>query len=149
MVQTLELKRSNLVLPTSGCELDREEMCYVEGGGAVLIGKYSSSNMSGIKYLRNQVTNYGVFSVIWFVAAVFFAFDAAIAAAPTFGVGAAVFGALAILCAAVGGILWGLSASANTALNQAIHYSDEGKSYSIYRDTGFLGFTSSWSVYAA
>ncbi|MDR3293322.1 MAG: hypothetical protein LBT20_04365, partial [Clostridiales bacterium] len=32
MVQTLELKRSNLVLPTSGREIDREEMCYIEGG---------------------------------------------------------------------------------------------------------------------
>jgi hypothetical protein len=28
----MELKRSNLVLPTSGYELDREEMSYVEGG---------------------------------------------------------------------------------------------------------------------
>jgi hypothetical protein len=43
MVQTLELKRSNLVLPTSGCELDREEMCYVEGG-AVFKGFYTTHN---------------------------------------------------------------------------------------------------------
>jgi hypothetical protein len=33
MTNTLELKRSNLVLPNSFQELDREEMCYVEGGG--------------------------------------------------------------------------------------------------------------------
>lgn len=32
MEAVMKLKRSNLVLPTSGYELDREEMCYVEGG---------------------------------------------------------------------------------------------------------------------
>jgi hypothetical protein len=32
MESAIEMKRSNLVLPTSGYELDREEMCYVEGG---------------------------------------------------------------------------------------------------------------------
>jgi hypothetical protein len=31
----MELKRSNLVLPTSGYELDREEMSYIEGGWLV------------------------------------------------------------------------------------------------------------------
>jgi hypothetical protein len=36
MEVSLELKRSNLVLPTSGYELDREEMSYVEGGGFTL-----------------------------------------------------------------------------------------------------------------
>ena len=30
---TKTIKRSNLVLPSSGYELDREEMTYVEGGG--------------------------------------------------------------------------------------------------------------------
>jgi hypothetical protein len=35
MTNVTELKRSNLVLPESGYELDREEMCYVEGGGNI------------------------------------------------------------------------------------------------------------------
>jgi hypothetical protein len=35
MTNTMELKRSNLVLPTTGYELDREEMSYVEGGGTL------------------------------------------------------------------------------------------------------------------
>jgi hypothetical protein len=34
MTTTMELKRSNLVLPTSGYELDEDEMSYVEGGGS-------------------------------------------------------------------------------------------------------------------
>jgi hypothetical protein len=33
MESAIEMNRSSLVLPTSGYELDREEMCYVEGGG--------------------------------------------------------------------------------------------------------------------
>ena len=32
MTDIIELKRSNLVLPSSGYELDQEEMSYVEGG---------------------------------------------------------------------------------------------------------------------
>jgi hypothetical protein len=47
----MEIKRSNLVLPTSGYELDEDEMSYVEGGGTLkltltengLIGKIIGS----------------------------------------------------------------------------------------------------------
>jgi hypothetical protein len=34
MTNAMTMSRSNLVLPTTGVELDREEMSYIEGGGS-------------------------------------------------------------------------------------------------------------------
>ncbi|MDR3264256.1 MAG: hypothetical protein LBT30_08115 [Clostridiales bacterium] len=38
MTEVMELKKSNLVLPKHFVELDREEMCYVEGGAYISNG---------------------------------------------------------------------------------------------------------------
>lgn len=43
-----EVKKSNLVLPTSGYELDREEMCYVEGGGKIVLSVVYTYGAGGL-----------------------------------------------------------------------------------------------------
>jgi hypothetical protein len=141
METTMALRRSNLVLPEGVIELTREEMSYVEGGGSVYIGTYSPNDMGGIKYLSNQVITWGILGTTYLLTALAFTI-AGFAGGPAIAALAAVAG----ICTIIGSVMWGVSGSANNALQDAIYYAQQGRSYSIYRNTGFLGITTGFVI---
>ncbi|MDR1939605.1 MAG: hypothetical protein LBQ40_02275 [Clostridiales bacterium] len=64
MVGTMEMKRSNLVLPTCGYELDREEMCYVDGGFNWVTNGFYMSNQDILDVLFLTAANWASITAV-------------------------------------------------------------------------------------
>ena len=133
MTNTLTMRRSNLVLPTSGYELDRDEMCYVEGGGK--IGTYAWNNDTGVNWLRSQA-NMWLANFSGSLAAGVLSAVAAAISSPTV-VGAAIFGILSGLMFVIAGISFAYLQSAVNAMEDAQNLQRQKKSYTV-SETFFL-----------
>jgi len=110
------------------------------------IGWYTPTDKRGIDYLANEAIWTGVLTACFVAVAIGYAVVAVIATIPTFGLGTVVFTALSAIWATMAGIMWGASASATNAMEDATYYSSRGYSYGIYKNTGFLGLPTGYSV---
>jgi len=114
--------------------------------GSKFIGTYSPSDRRGIDYLQGQMVTYGILTGCFVVLAIAAAIVVAIATVATFGLTAALGSILVGICSAMSGIMWGVAASATNCMEDAAWYASQGRTYSIYKNTGFLGIVTGFSV---
>lgn len=99
--------------------------------GEYLVGKFSSTNSSGVKYLRDQAKGWG--AGLW-AAVTALNTAAAVLTSPSV-VGGIIFGILALGSGIVSSYGVSMCLSALQAMRSAQRLMQSGKSYSVYCDT--------------
>ena len=118
-------------MSTNYVEIDRDEMEYVDGG--YLVGKFSSTNSAGVKYLRDQAIGWGIGAGLYAAVAAL-STVAAVLSSPSI-VGGIIFGILALGSGIVSSYGVSLCLSALQSMKSAQRLMKSGKSYSVYCDT--------------
>jgi len=110
-------------------------------------GTYSPTDKRGIDWLYRQLYLYAMLGGCVLAVAIVVGIAAVIGALPTLGLSAAAGGSIVTICGLVTGLLWGLAADANNAIQDCVYYAGQNKTYSIYRNyilfgavtTGYVG----------
>ncbi|MCL2599300.1 MAG: hypothetical protein FWD76_05290 [Firmicutes bacterium] len=147
-------QRIDLYRQIANAKIEQGEGQYtagVENRGSKKIGTYSNIDISGLKWLQSEANTWGVITGCFGALAVLQTIAGLLALlVPVVGPAAsAIFESVAALYWVAFGLSWGIMASANKAMSDVSNMMERQKGYSVYKETGFLGITTGYSVYEA